>query len=212
MSVEDLVVRLRIEEEYKNENVVMIAMVSDVCAHDLCGLPCMVTNNSGWWVDTGATCHVCADKSMFYSFRAVDNGEKLYMGNSATADIQGMLLSLKNIFPVYQREMGASRLDDKVFQDKRQRDDNDLHDERQDQNRMKKMLNQEGALKGKKREIRLDPILFIFMVEFMEPTSYREAVIPRKGNNGEMPSKVIESILPKPYVGSSWIYILVVNH
>ncbi|GJU04613.1 retrotransposon protein, putative, ty1-copia subclass [Tanacetum coccineum] len=47
------------------------------------------TNNSGWWIDTGATRHVCADKSMFHSFRAVDNGQKLYMGNSATADIKG---------------------------------------------------------------------------------------------------------------------------
>nr|GEX41916.1 zinc finger, CCHC-type [Tanacetum cinerariifolium] len=31
----------------------------------------------------------CGDKSMFHSFRAVDNGEKLYMGNSTTADIKG---------------------------------------------------------------------------------------------------------------------------
>nr|GFC26747.1 zinc finger, CCHC-type [Tanacetum cinerariifolium] len=31
----------------------------------------------------------CVDKSMFHSFSAVDNGEKLYMGNSATADIKG---------------------------------------------------------------------------------------------------------------------------
>nr|GFA32739.1 hypothetical protein [Tanacetum cinerariifolium] len=46
-------------------------------------------NNSGWWVDTRATRHVCADKSMFHSFRAVDNEENLYMGNSATADIKG---------------------------------------------------------------------------------------------------------------------------
>nr|GEY87691.1 hypothetical protein [Tanacetum cinerariifolium] len=47
------------------------------------------SNNSGWWVDTGETHHVCAEKSMFHSFRVVDNGEKLYMGNSATADLKG---------------------------------------------------------------------------------------------------------------------------
>ncbi|GKG03175.1 hypothetical protein Tco_0310811, partial [Tanacetum coccineum] len=35
------------------------------------------TNNIGWWIDTGATRHVCDDKSMFHSFRAVDNGQKL---------------------------------------------------------------------------------------------------------------------------------------
>ncbi|GJU01490.1 hypothetical protein Tco_1111828 [Tanacetum coccineum] len=49
----------------------------------------MVDDECGWWIDTGATRHVCADKSMFHSFRAVDNGQKLYMGNSATADIKG---------------------------------------------------------------------------------------------------------------------------
>ncbi|GJT04733.1 hypothetical protein Tco_0657944 [Tanacetum coccineum] len=53
------------------------------------------TNNSGWWIDTGATRHVCADKSMFHSFRAVDNGQKLYMGNSATADIKRRDVILK---------------------------------------------------------------------------------------------------------------------
>ncbi|GKA67032.1 RNA-directed DNA polymerase, eukaryota [Tanacetum coccineum] len=70
------------------ENVDMIAMVSDVCAM-ISEVNLVGTNNSGWWIDTGATRHVCADKSMFHSFRAVDNGQKLYMGNSATADIKG---------------------------------------------------------------------------------------------------------------------------
>ncbi|GJR22372.1 hypothetical protein Tco_0970899 [Tanacetum coccineum] len=71
-----------------DENVDMIAMVSDVCAM-ISEVNLVGTNNSGWWIDTGATRHVCADKSMFHSFRAVDNGHKLYMGNSATADIKG---------------------------------------------------------------------------------------------------------------------------
>ncbi|GKF76493.1 retrotransposon protein, putative, ty1-copia subclass [Tanacetum coccineum] len=40
----------------------------------------------------------------------------------------------ENIFPCLSKETGSSsRLDDKVVQDKRQRDDNDLQDERQDQ-------------------------------------------------------------------------------
>ncbi|GKA21899.1 pol polyprotein [Tanacetum coccineum] len=39
--------------------------------------------------NNGATRPCSADKSMFHSFRAVDNGHKLFMGNSATADIKG---------------------------------------------------------------------------------------------------------------------------
>ncbi|GJW89777.1 hypothetical protein Tco_0167330 [Tanacetum coccineum] len=65
----------------------MIAMVSDVCAM-ISEVNLVGTNHGGWWIDTGVTRHVCADKSMFHSFRAVDNGQKLYMDNSTTADIR----------------------------------------------------------------------------------------------------------------------------
>ncbi|GJV11610.1 pol polyprotein [Tanacetum coccineum] len=71
-----------------NDNVDIIALVSDVIAM-ISEVNMVGSNNSGWWVDTGATHYVCANKNMFHSFRAVDNGEKLYMGNSTTADIKG---------------------------------------------------------------------------------------------------------------------------
>nr|GEW13705.1 hypothetical protein [Tanacetum cinerariifolium] len=71
-----------------NDGVDMIMMVSDVCAMIL-KVNLVGANHGGWWIDIGATRHVCVDKSMFYSFSAVDNGQKLYMGNSATADIKG---------------------------------------------------------------------------------------------------------------------------
>ncbi|GJT15804.1 hypothetical protein Tco_0874510 [Tanacetum coccineum] len=71
-----------------NDNIDMIAMVFDVIAM-ISEFNLVGSNNSGWWVDSGATCHVCAHKSMFHSFRVVDNGEKPYMGNSTTADIKG---------------------------------------------------------------------------------------------------------------------------
>ncbi|GKB58046.1 retrovirus-related pol polyprotein from transposon TNT 1-94 [Tanacetum coccineum] len=76
------------QENMVNDDVDMIAMVSDMCAM-IFEVNLVVTNHGGWWIDTGATCHVCVAKSMFHSFRAVDNGQKLYMGNSAAADIKG---------------------------------------------------------------------------------------------------------------------------
>ncbi|XP_060668437.1 uncharacterized protein LOC132799788 [Ziziphus jujuba] len=40
-----------------------------------------------WWVDTGVTRHVCSNKNLFTSFKPSKNGEKLFMGNSATSEI-----------------------------------------------------------------------------------------------------------------------------
>nr|GFC94077.1 uncharacterized protein [Tanacetum cinerariifolium] len=71
-----------------NDDVDMITMVSDVCAM-ISEINLVGTNHGDWWIDTGATRHVCADKSMFHSFKTVDNGQKLYMGNFATTDIKG---------------------------------------------------------------------------------------------------------------------------
>nr|GEX13791.1 Pol polyprotein [Tanacetum cinerariifolium] len=71
-----------------NDDVDMIAMVPDVCAM-ISEVNLVGTNHGSWWIDTEATRYVCADKSMFNSFKAVDNGQKLYMGNSATDDIKG---------------------------------------------------------------------------------------------------------------------------
>ncbi|GJX86956.1 hypothetical protein Tco_0337730 [Tanacetum coccineum] len=71
-----------------NDSVDIISMASDVIVM-IFEVNMVGFINSDWWVDTGATRHVCTNKSMFHSFRAVDNGEKLYMGNSATADIKG---------------------------------------------------------------------------------------------------------------------------
>ena len=46
------------------------------------------SNPREWWIDTGATRHVCSDKNMFTSFELVDSGEKLFIGNSSTSEIQ----------------------------------------------------------------------------------------------------------------------------
>ncbi|GJX21865.1 hypothetical protein Tco_0226310 [Tanacetum coccineum] len=57
-----------------NDNMDMIAMVYDVIVM-IFEVNLVGSKKSSWWVDTGETRHVCVDKSMFHSFRAVDNGE-----------------------------------------------------------------------------------------------------------------------------------------
>ena len=47
------------------------------------------SNPKEWWIDTGATCHVCSDKMMFSTFKPIETGEKVFIGNSATSDIKG---------------------------------------------------------------------------------------------------------------------------
>lgn len=49
----------------------------------------LVSNTNGWWLDTGATNHVCADKHIFSSYEKAEEDEKLYMANSASAKIAG---------------------------------------------------------------------------------------------------------------------------
>ncbi|GJT46910.1 pol polyprotein [Tanacetum coccineum] len=49
-----------------NDDVDMIVMLSDVCAM-ISEVNLVGTNHGGWWIDTRATRHVCADKSMFHS-------------------------------------------------------------------------------------------------------------------------------------------------
>ena len=47
------------------------------------------SNTKEWWVDIGATRHVCSDKKMFSSNQTIDNGEELFMGNSSSSKVEG---------------------------------------------------------------------------------------------------------------------------
>ena len=49
----------------------------------------MVSNVKGWWIDTGATRHICGDKNLFSEYKHMDDGEKLYMGNSSASKVEG---------------------------------------------------------------------------------------------------------------------------
>ncbi|XP_071719215.1 uncharacterized protein [Rutidosis leptorrhynchoides] len=66
----------------------LVAMVSDLTIM-IFVVNLVSSNTREWWVDTGATRHVCADKSLFKTFKEVTSGDKMFMGNSAIADIKG---------------------------------------------------------------------------------------------------------------------------
>ncbi|PHU14511.1 hypothetical protein BC332_15716 [Capsicum chinense] len=55
---------------------------------DLCAMfaECnLVGNPREWWMDSGATRHVCTNKELFSSFAPAQVEEMLHMANSATA-------------------------------------------------------------------------------------------------------------------------------
>ncbi|GJZ94027.1 zinc finger, CCHC-type containing protein [Tanacetum coccineum] len=43
-----------------------------------------------WWVDSGATCHVCKNLQWFKDFKPIEDGSMLKMGNVATEPIKGL--------------------------------------------------------------------------------------------------------------------------
>ncbi|XP_028063484.1 uncharacterized protein LOC114266763 [Camellia sinensis] len=68
---------------YISDRVGDISLFVVVCEKNL------VSNSKEWWVDTGVTRHICADKKMFTTYKVVESGEQLFMGNSSTATVEG---------------------------------------------------------------------------------------------------------------------------
>ena len=62
-------------------NMNLLAVVSEV---NFIG-----SNTKEWWVDTGATRHVCSDKKMYSSYQTIDKGEQLFMRNSSSSKVEG---------------------------------------------------------------------------------------------------------------------------
>ncbi|XP_077226408.1 uncharacterized protein LOC143859638 [Tasmannia lanceolata] len=57
-----------------------VAMISEVN---------FVEGEDAWWIDSGATNHVCKDRSVFSTYVTVEDGNVIYMGNSSTAEVKG---------------------------------------------------------------------------------------------------------------------------
>ena len=74
----------RLPKKKKNKEVnVMEEITQEVDAVNLSAVVSEVnligSNPRKWWIDTGATCHVYSDKSIFISFEPVESSEKLFM-------------------------------------------------------------------------------------------------------------------------------------
>ncbi|KAH9726106.1 hypothetical protein KPL70_008133 [Citrus sinensis] len=69
---------LKKQKEVSNTN--LVAMIFEIN---------VLEDDNAWWIDSGATKHVCKDRSLFKSYKAMDDGSVLYMGNSSTAIVKG---------------------------------------------------------------------------------------------------------------------------
>ncbi|XP_060195475.1 uncharacterized protein LOC132624765 [Lycium barbarum] len=81
-------VTIIIKDKEKNKGQAnMVVDVDDLCAMlSECNL---VGNPKEWWLDSGATRHVCAVKEAFATYTPAGPKEDLYMGNTATAKVEG---------------------------------------------------------------------------------------------------------------------------
>ncbi|KAF3663650.1 hypothetical protein FXO37_11877 [Capsicum annuum] len=67
--------------ESKNEMDDLCAMLSE------CNL---VGNPREWWMDSGSTRHICANKELFAAFALAQGEEKIYLANFATTKVEGI--------------------------------------------------------------------------------------------------------------------------
>ncbi|XP_070055021.1 uncharacterized protein [Nicotiana tomentosiformis] len=78
------------KKEKKNGQANMVQTNDDI--DDLCAMLCecnLVGNPKEWWIDSGATRHVCAVREAFASYAPAGPDKTIFMGNSATAKIEG---------------------------------------------------------------------------------------------------------------------------
>jgi len=64
----------------KNQEDNLVAMISEVY---------MMEDEKTWWIDSGATKHVCQNRALFSTYKKSEEGELLYMGNSSSSAVAG---------------------------------------------------------------------------------------------------------------------------
>lgn len=68
----------------------LVAMVSDMQIGMITELNmAAITKSSDWWLDSGATIHVCNDKSLYSAYEKAEDGQEVLMGNHNSAKVLG---------------------------------------------------------------------------------------------------------------------------
>nr|GEW84024.1 zinc finger, CCHC-type [Tanacetum cinerariifolium] len=192
MKVEDLVVRLRIEKDNKlaqkntytpdsaKDNMVEHVWSSSKFDSKAKGKGKKKNDKKGKGKAEYLAPKARIVKQKFHAYRFI-------VHDSKNPDIQNNTVMesrnasfFENIFPCLTKKTGSSsRLEDEVVQDNRQRDDNDLHDERQDQLEEEEV--EPRISKRARTEKSFGPDFVSFMVE-NESSSYQEAVTSSEGH------------------------------
>uniref|UniRef100_A0A2N9F5D9 Retrovirus-related Pol polyprotein from transposon TNT 1-94-like beta-barrel domain-containing protein n=1 Tax=Fagus sylvatica TaxID=28930 RepID=A0A2N9F5D9_FAGSY len=115
LSIEAIITRLRVEEEARNQdkavelngaNGTKPGHSARICRYRKNGsmaqanvteepLVAMITEINildglgGWWIDSGATRHVCHDKAWFKTYSIFEDKKKIMLGDSHTTDVLG---------------------------------------------------------------------------------------------------------------------------
>ena len=48
-----------------------------------------ITKSSDWWLDSGATIHVCNDKSLYSAYEKAEDDQEVLMGNHNSGKVLG---------------------------------------------------------------------------------------------------------------------------
>ncbi|KAI9157451.1 hypothetical protein LWI28_022797 [Acer negundo] len=83
-----------VENQYEE----IVAMVSEMQIGMITKLNIAIAIKSfDWWLDSGATIHVCNDKSLFYAYEEENDGEVVLMGNHVSAKVLRKGVSIFNL-------------------------------------------------------------------------------------------------------------------
>ncbi|CAM8990125.1 unnamed protein product [Rhodiola kirilowii] len=85
------------EQKSHGQNLLVSDLETNVDAHsnvdyvsNFFEIFAMQDDETSWWVDSGATTHMCRDKGSFKSFAATNEGRVLHMGDESSAPILGL--------------------------------------------------------------------------------------------------------------------------